>query len=200
MNPRLAKIVTDLLAPWVVILGITAFVAVRAHAVWYGLILMVTASLAPITVIAFGVAADKLSDIHVGRREQRKAIFVMLVLLVGGTTAWFALTSAPSAMTALATTMLAVVGAAGLITVIGKFKISMHTAVASGTVVIACTEVRHDVVAAAATAVVGAAIVVLIGLARVVIKGHVASQAWAGAGIGTLCAAATFVPLVVNWS
>ena len=144
------------------------------------------------------VAADKLSDIHVGRREQRKAIFVMLVLLVGGTTAWFALTSAPSAMTALATTMLAVVGAAGLITVIGKFKISMHTAVASGTVVIACTEVRHDVVAAAATAVVGAAIVALIGLARVVVKGHVAAQAWAGAGIGALCATATFVPLVMN--
>lgn len=196
MTPRLAKLISDVLAPWVVILGITAFVAVRAHAVRYGLILMVTASLAPIAVIAFSVAADKLTDIHVVRREQRTAIFVLLVTLVGATTVWFAVGGAPVVMAALAATMLAVVVAAGLVTILGRFKVSMHTAVSSGTVVIACGEVRHDAVALAVTAVVGIAVVALIGVARVVVKGHTVGQAWSGAGLGTLCAMATFIPLL----
>lgn len=198
MRPRPAKIISDVLAPWVVILGITAFVATREHALRYGLVLMVTASLAPIAVIAFGVAADKLSDIHVGRREQRTAIFILLVLLVGATTAWFAGGGAPSAMTALAATMLAVVVVTGLITILGKFKISMHTAVSAGTVVIACGEVRHSTVLLTTTAVGGAVVVALIGVARVAVKGHVVAQVWAGAGIGAVCAAATFIPLLLK--
>jgi hypothetical protein len=196
MTPRTAKAVTDFLAPWVIIIAITAAVAVHADAPWHGLVLVAGASLGPILWIKLRVRRGTLTDIHVRERDQRGGVFAALIASVAAVTIGFALTGAPARMTALAATMLAVLLATGAVTAAARFKISMHTAVAAGSVAIAAADFGHRPVVAALIGVFGAAIVVVIGWARVVLRDHTGAQVVAGTVAGAGCAAVVFTALM----
>lgn len=196
MTPRTAKAVTDVLAPWVIIIVITAAVSVHAGAPWHGLVLVAGASLGPILWIKTRVRRGTLSDIHVRERDQRGGVFAALIASVTAVTAGFALTGAPSRMTALAATMLAVLLVTGAVTAAARFKISMHTAVAAGSVAIAAADFGGRPAVAAAIGLLGAATVAVIGWARVVLRDHTRAQVMAGTVAGAVCAAACFITLM----
>ncbi|ATY09900.1 hypothetical protein CU254_05075 [Amycolatopsis sp. AA4] len=143
LAPRnlLARTATEVLAPWVWVLGLPLVVAwqVTGHhlgeAVLWGLIVGVTGSLIPMAVIVRGAKRGKWDSHHVTDRAGRLVPFAacigslalgFAVLLVGG---------APHEMIALAAAELACLVVALAVTFGLKFKISMHAMVAAGATV-----------------------------------------------------------------
>lgn len=139
---RLARFATEVLAPWVWVLGLPLIVAwqVTEHhvgqALLWGLVVGVTGSLIPMAVIVRGARKGKWDSHHVTNRAGRLVPFAacigslavgFVVLLVGG---------APREMIALAAAELASLVAALAVTFGLKFKISMHAMVAAGAVVV----------------------------------------------------------------
>ncbi len=137
---RLARVITELCAPWVLITLLPIAVAWRAtgYRIWpalgWGVLVAATSALIPQAVMALGAARGRWDGHHVRNRAGRLIPFVALigsgaiglVLLVTG--------GAPRAMTVLDAGMLALVIIAGLIT--AKWKISMHAAAGGGATVV----------------------------------------------------------------
>ncbi|GAB3745105.1 hypothetical protein GCM10027598_80990 [Amycolatopsis oliviviridis] len=138
---RLARIATEVLAPWVWVLGLPLIVAwkVTGHhfgeTLLWGLIVGVTGSLIPMAVIVRGARKGKWDSHHVTDRAGRLVPFAVcigslaagfVVLIAGG---------APHEMIALAAAELVCLVAALAITFGLKFKISMHAMVAAGAAV-----------------------------------------------------------------
>jgi hypothetical protein len=195
---RTAKLITDVLAPWVIIIAITAYVASRAHAYGYGVALVVGASLGPIAWIRLRVRRGSLTDIHVTERDQRGGVFAALIASLAIVTAAFGVLGAPTRMTALAATMLASLIVTGAMTIGARFKVSMHTAVATGAVVIAAADTRSDGAATGWIAVTGAAVTVAIAVARVVLDDHTRAQVVVGCVTGAACAGLLYPALTAS--
>lgn len=138
---KLARLCTEILAPWVWVLGLPLAVAWQAtHNLWtallWGLVVGVTGSVIPMIVIVRGAKKGKWDSHHVTNREGRVVPFIactsslaagIAILLVGG---------APKDMTALALAMFATLVISVIITFGMNWKVSMHAAVAAGGVVI----------------------------------------------------------------
>jgi hypothetical protein len=137
----LARVATEVLAPWVWVLGLPLLVAwqVTGHhlgeTVLWGLIVGITGSLIPMAVIVRGAKQGKWDGHHVTNRAGRLVPFAacigslalgFVVLLVG---------NAPHQMIALAAAELVCLVVALAITFALKFKISMHAIVAAGATV-----------------------------------------------------------------
>ncbi|OOC02880.1 phosphatase PAP2 family protein [Amycolatopsis azurea] len=138
---RLARIATEVLAPWVWVLGLPLVVAwkVTGHHVGetllWGLIVGVTGSLIPMAVIVRGAKKGKWDSHHVTDRTGR---LVPFAVCIGSLAAGFVLLlagGAPHEMIALAAAELVCLVAALAITFGWKFKISMHAMVAAGAAV-----------------------------------------------------------------
>ncbi|MFD6071936.1 phosphatase PAP2 family protein [Amycolatopsis lurida] len=138
---RAARIATEVLAPWVWVLGLPLAVAwqVTGHhlgeALMWGLIVGVTGSLIPMAVIVRGAKQGKWDSHHVTNRAGRlipfaacigSLAFGFVVLIVG---------NAPHQMIALAAAELGCLLVALAVTFGFKFKISMHAIVAAGATV-----------------------------------------------------------------
>ncbi|WET76415.1 hypothetical protein P3102_20020 [Amycolatopsis sp. QT-25] len=138
---HLARVATEVLAPWVWVLGLPLIVAWKVtgqhlgETVLWGSIVGVTGSLIPMAVIVRGARKGKWDSHHVTDRAGRLVPFAVcigslatgfVVLLAGG---------APYEMIALAAAELACLVAALAITFGRKFKISMHAMVAAGAAV-----------------------------------------------------------------
>ncbi|WP_410646655.1 hypothetical protein [Amycolatopsis sp. cmx-4-54] len=138
---NLARIATEVLAPWVWVLGLPLVVAwkVTGHhlgeTVLWGLIVGVTGSLIPMAVIVRGARKGKWDSHHVTDRAGR---LVPFAVCIGSLAAGFAILiagGAPHEMIALAAAELVCLVAALAITFGLKFKISMHAMVAAGAAV-----------------------------------------------------------------
>ncbi|MBK0866068.1 hypothetical protein INP57_04535 [Saccharopolyspora sp. HNM0986] len=137
---RLARTVTEIFAPWVLITLLPIGVAWQATgyrwwpALGWGVLVAATSALIPQAVMTVGAARGRWDGHHVRDRAGRLIPFIALigsgaiglVLLVTG--------GAPRAMTALDAGMLALVIVAGAITT--KWKISMHAAAGGGATVV----------------------------------------------------------------
>jgi len=138
---RLARIATEVLAPWVWVLGLPLIVAWKVtgyhvgETMLWGLVVGVTGSLIPMAVIVRGARKGKWDSHHVTDRAGR---LVPFAVCIGSLTAGFVALiagGAPHEMIALAAAELVCLIAALAITFGLEFKISMHAMVAAGAAV-----------------------------------------------------------------
>jgi membrane-associated phospholipid phosphatase len=185
---KLARIITDLFGPAQVVGALLIVVALHstrtlAAAFGWSVLTVGIAVLIPFVYVLTGVRRRRITDIHVGQREQRStpilvgigSIFVSLALLI--------VLGAPRELVALVAAMTAGLLVTLLVTL--TWKISVHAAVASGAVVIL----------ALVFGPVWLAMGMLAGLicwARVKLTDHSVSQVVAGTVLGAVVAASVF--------
>ncbi|WP_414943551.1 hypothetical protein [Amycolatopsis sp. cmx-11-32] len=135
---RLARIATEVLAPWVWVLGLPLIVAWKVtgyhlgETVLWGLIVGVTGSLIPMAVIVRGARQGKWDSHHVTDRAGRLVPFAVCIGSLAAGFVTLIAGGAPHEMIALAAAELVCLVAALAITFGFKFKISMHAMVAAG--------------------------------------------------------------------
>lgn len=186
----LAKLVTEVLAPQILVAGLLAAVAWHAAESWVqavttGLIAAAAASALPMAYILHGVRRRRLSDKHVTDHSQRRMpLLVILASTVAGTAA-LVLAGAPRELVALIATMLAALLVVVPITIRAGWGISLHALVAAGT-------------AGALTVAWGPALVAswlivpVVCWARVRIRQHTVGQVVAGALVGAIATGVLF--------
>ena len=173
--------VTEAFAP--AILVAVLLVAVGG---WWGLVAALFCSVIPFGYIVVGVLRGRLTDHHIDLREQRRiplafgvaSVLTGLVLLVA--------VSAPRDLVALVAA-----GAVGLgvcATVNHWWKMSIHTAVAAGALVILVLVYGWPLAATAP-------LVAAVGWSRVALKDHTVAQVVVGALVGAAVAGGVFSAL-----
>ncbi|QUH00549.1 hypothetical protein HUO13_06710 [Saccharopolyspora erythraea] len=178
---RLARIVAEVFAPAVLVCAVTVAISLasspglRAGLLW-ALVSAGFCSGIPIWFLARGARAGRWDTHHV--RDQKDRILPLIVALGSVLTGLLVMVvgGAPGVLVSLVTTMLICLTAATVVT--KWWKISMHSAIAAGTVAI--------------TALtfglwwwLGAFVVTLVGWSRVVTGDHTPAQAIGGAVLGT---------------
>lgn len=186
---RAARAVTEVFAPAVWAAAMPLIVAVHASGWvglgWGALAAFFTAAV-PYGVIWLGVRRGRLTDHHIGRREQRRtplllglaSVLVGIVLLI--------VSGAPRPLTAMVVAMF-VVGA-GVTAVNHYWKLSVHAAVAAGSVAVL-------VLVFGPVLLVGVLLVALVGWSRVVLRDHTVAQVVAGALVGAVVTGVAFAAL-----
>ncbi|MER5622381.1 phosphatase PAP2 family protein [Streptosporangium sp. NPDC002544] len=176
----LAWVVTEVAAPQYVAIALPPVTGLLAHgwtgAMW-GLLAAALCAGVPVGVIAVGVRRGRLDSMHLVDRKSRRGPMLAGLITVAVGLVLLALLDAPAIVTATAAVMLGWVLVMGSITM--WWKISFHTGVAAGAAV-----VLAHVLPAAATLAVGAALVGVIGWARVRVSHHTPTQTIAGAAAG----------------
>jgi membrane-associated phospholipid phosphatase len=188
---RLAQLVTEVFAPAPTATALLVVVAVHSSptpvaALGWAILAVLFASAIPFVYVLWRVRRRRLTDRHVGLREQR-----LLPLLVGIASvlvglALLSASGAPQEMVALVGAMMVGLIVSLLVTFV--WKISMHTAVAGGAVTIIA-------LVFGAEWLVLFLIVGLIGWARVKLEDHTPSQVTGGTALGALVAAIVFTLL-----
>ena len=186
---RVARLCTYLLEPknWLIAtLALIGWHAGGRAGLGWGLLAGLFAAVLPTVFISLGIHRGRWSDRNVGARRPRLIVlaFIMasvaagLILLIAG--------GAPRLLTGYLAFMLASVAALALVTVV--WKISIHCAVAAGSVAILAFAYGPPVLAASA-------LVALLGWARVALGDHTAAQVAAGAALGAGAAALAYAVL-----
>lgn len=138
---RMARVATEVLAPWVWVLGLPLVVGwqVTGHrlgaTLLWGLLVGVTGSLIPMAVIVRGARRGKWDSHHVTDRAGRLVPFAVCIASVAAGYVVLIAGDAPRELIALAAAELACLVGALAITFGLKFKISMHATVAAGATV-----------------------------------------------------------------
>ncbi|MFI5910211.1 phosphoesterase PA-phosphatase [Dactylosporangium sp. NPDC051541] len=188
---RLARLLTEVFAPAVLasllplVIGVHATGSVPRGLAW-GLLASLFSAILPYTLIWYGVRRGRLSDRHIGHREQRtKPLAVGLVLVLVGLGLQLAL-HAPRELVALVVAHFL----GGLVaTVVNHFwKLSVHAAVAAGTMAVLALALGPALLS---TAVLVAAV----GWSRVRLRDHTTPQVIAGAVVGLLTTGPVFALL-----
>ena len=176
---RIAQLVTEILAPVVLIFVVTLIVCLHAAGVPRGLglafIAMAFAGVIPYGAILIGVRRGMLVDHHVSRRKQRPKILAIGVVSVSVGLVVLSWMQAPRAVFALLAAM--TVGGVISLAISTFWKISMHAAAAAGTV--ACLTVLVS-----PWWLFAAPVVLLTSWARVILRDHTATQVCVGAVVG----------------
>ncbi|MFG1694050.1 hypothetical protein [Nonomuraea sp. NPDC049309] len=144
----------------------------------------------PAIVIFGGVRKGWFGDWHIGERSQRPKLIAVIVALVVVALALLVALGAPVVMVACVVIMLATLAVVGPVTL--AWKISFHTAVAAGSVVMLAWVLPWPGVVLAA----GAVVVGLIGWARTALRDHTPAQAVAGAAAGACATAVTLAVML----
>jgi len=185
---RLARIVTEVLAPANLVIGLLILVAWHsasstAAKVGWGLGAALFAGVLPLAYLLHGARQGRWEDHHVGEREKRPAVILAILgsVLIG--VALMVAFDAPRELLALMGAMVAGLFVTLAVTLV--WKISVHAAVAGGTVVILAL-------------VFGAALNVLwlvaaaVAWSRVELRDHTRAQVFAGLLCGATVAGACF--------
>ncbi|MEU6712989.1 hypothetical protein ABZ897_16025 [Nonomuraea sp. NPDC046802] len=185
---------TEALAPKNLVMGLPLVVGAISGG-WGGLgwalIATVLCGGIPAAVIALGVRSGRFGNRHITTRSERPQLIAVLFVLVVVALGLLVVLGAPQVMVACVAIMLVTLAVLGPVTLAG-WKISFHTGVAAGSVVMLAAVVPGGWVWAVGA--VGAAVVGLIGWSRAVLGDHTPSQTVAGAAAG---AAATWATLAV---
>jgi hypothetical protein len=185
---QLAWALTELLAPLPVVAALLLVIAWQsaatpAEALRWGSVAVLFVSAIPFLYIWRAVRRRRLTDRHVRRREQRPLPLLVAIGSVVLGMGLLALWGAPRTLVALIAAM--VVGLAVSLAVTLAWKVSIHTAVVAGAVVILV--LVFGPLLLALTPLVAAA-----GWARVELRDHTPAQVVVGAGLGAVIAAAVF--------
>lgn len=187
-----ARVLTEVLAPWVIVMFLPLAVAWQAtHAlgptVFWGLVVALTSSILPMAVIVWGGRTGRWEGHHVRNREGRLIPFLALIGLSALGLVLLLVGNAPWSLVALDISMITSLLVTGAIT--ARWKISMHTAVAAGAVVVLA--VTYNPVCWAFAALVAA-----IGWSRVRVNDHTTAQVIGGALTGALIGGGLFAALI----
>lgn len=189
---RVATLITDILAPAYLVIAVLIAVGASAGSsmatgIGWGLLAALFCGVIPFGFILIGVRRGRLTDQHVGKREQRIVPLGFAVgSVIAGLIALWAL-DAPRDLIALVVAMLA--GLVVTISVTVKWKVSVHAAVAAGTVVILCLVFGW-------ICLLAVPIVVAIAWSRVTLRDHTLAQVTVGAILGGAVAATVFSLLI----
>ncbi|MGM1065764.1 hypothetical protein [Saccharothrix sp. Mg75] len=190
LRRRVARLATEVLAPWVWVLALPLLIAWHAtgdvpRTLLWGLVVGITGSVIPMAIIIRGARRGRWESHHVTNREGRVVPFIACTTSLGVGIAALLLGGAPKEMVALSLAMFATLVVSIAITfalpVRGArgWKISMHAAVAAGAAVILAVAYGPWL------ALVGLA-VVLVAWSRVELGDHTTPQVTAGTVVGLL--------------
>ncbi|MEH1101570.1 phosphoesterase PA-phosphatase [Micromonospora sp. CPCC 205561] len=168
-----------------VVVGLHGTSPVAAGLAW-ALVGSLFCSVIPNSLIWWGVRRGRLTDHHIGRREQRRrpltygllSVLVGLALMIGF--------GAPDPVVAMVVVMFAL----GLAVTVANlaWKLSIHAAVAAGAAAVLVIEFGPALL-------VSAPVVALVGWSRVRLRDHTVAQVLAGTAVGLLIAVPTFLLL-----
>jgi hypothetical protein len=185
---RFARGLTEVFAPPVLVavlplvVGIHASATVRAGVAW-GLLASVFSAIIPYGIIWYGVRRGRLSDRHIGVREQRTRPLALGLVSVLVGLAVLALLGAPRELVALVTAMF--VGGLIATTVNHFWKLSVHTSVAAGSAVVLTLVFGAALLAAGL-------VVAAVGWSRVRLRDHTTAQVVAGTVVGAVVTGVVF--------
>lgn len=188
---RLAELLTAVFAPAHLVIALLLVVGAAsdpsaARGLGWGVLAALLVGVAPYGWVLLSVRRGRLASRHIPDRRQR---LVPLAIAAGFAVAGvglLAVLGAPRQLVALVVAMLVGLGATGAVTT--RWKISIHAAVAAGTVMILALVFGSALLAAAA-------IVAATGWSRVALRDHTLAQVLAGAAVGALVAATVFLSL-----
>ncbi|SFQ29957.1 phosphatase PAP2 family protein [Amycolatopsis rubida] len=190
---KAARAITEILAPWVVIVALSLAMALKSTAspwlalLWAAVVAVFSAGV-PMKFITRGAKAGRYDTHHVNNREGRgPVLLVCLVSTAIGLTILLA-GSAPPAMVIMTWAMLAVLVVTGAITVAG-WKISMHAVVSAGGVAMLAFLYGP-------WALLLLLLVALVSWSRVVLRDHTPGQVAAGGVAGFVVCGALFLWLL----
>jgi hypothetical protein len=177
----MARLVTEVMSPVVLIVAVTLIVAVDSAGPARGLALGLVATFFlvgfPYGLVLIGVRRGRLTDHHISVREQRpRMMAIALASVVSGLLVlrWL---GAPRALFALMASMVA--GLAVALAITSFWKISIHAGGAAGTV-------TSLAILVSPWWLLVAPLVVLTGWARVEIRDHTLVQVIVGAVVGAV--------------
>ena len=159
----------------------------RAGLGW-GLLAALFTAVLPTLFISYGVRRGRWSDRNVGARRPRLVVLAFITASVTTGLILLLVLGAPRLLTGYLVFMLASVAVLAAITTV--WKISIHCAVASGSVAILALSFGLLVLPAYA-------LVALLGWSRVALRDHTVAQAVAGAVLGAGAAALAYAALVL---
>ncbi len=181
-----AERVTYLLEPknWLIVtvVGIGVHADGLAGAGW-GLLAAFFTAVVPTLFISYGVRHGKWDDRNVGARRARLVVLAFITASVAAGLVLLVVAGAPALLTGYLAFMLASVAVLAAITVM--WKISIHCAVASGSVTILALTCGPLVLA-------GYLLVGLLGWSRVAVRDHTVLQVVGGSILGAAAAALAF--------
>lgn len=184
---RAAKLVTDVLAPLNLVIALLLLIGWHSSGsvagIGWGLLAALFCGGIPLGILMFGVRRGSLGDKHIRIRKQRILPMIASMASVVAGTALLHLLHAPRELFALVVAML--IGLASTLAFTVWWQISIHNAVAAGTVTI--------LVLAYGPAMLPLALAVAaIGWSRHVLKAHTLAQLLGGTAVGGAVAAAVF--------
>ena len=188
---RLAQVVTEVCSPVVLSIGLLLIVGAASTSnplvgLGWGLLAALFVGVIPYGFLLLGIRRGRWTDRHVRIREQRTVPLAFAIASVVVGVGVLAVAGAPQQLIALVIAGLAGLAVTAVVTL--AWKISIHTAVASGTATILFL-------------VFGPALlltwplVACVGWSRMELRDHSPAQVIAGAVVGTLVAAAVFTTL-----
>ncbi|GAB3674846.1 phosphatase PAP2 family protein [Saccharopolyspora tripterygii] len=189
---RAALVLTEVFAPWVIVVLLPLAVAWQAThrvlpALGWGLLVAATSSILPMGVIVWGARTGRWDSHHVRDRAGRAVPFLALIVMSLVGLGLLVALGAPWSLIALDIAMIGSLFVTGAITV--WWKVSMHSAVASGAVVILAL-LYHPAWWALMV------LVAAISWSRVQIRDHTTAQVTGGAIIGAAVGGGLFAALL----
>ena len=185
---RIARLVTEVMSPVVLIVVVTLIVAVHSAGAFRGLTLGLVAIFfaggLPYGLVLIGVRRGRITDHHVSRREQRPRMMAIALASVAVGLLVLRWLDAPRAVFALMAAMVA--GLVVALAVTSFWKISIHAAAAAGTV-------ASLAILVSPWWLILTPLVVLTGWARVEIRDHTPVQVSVGAIVGAVVAAGVLI-------
>jgi len=179
---KVARLLTDVFAPAnlvIVLLLLVGWHAASGFAgLGWGLFAALFCGIIPLGIVLLGVKRGGLTDKHIRIRKQRVVpMAVSMVSVVTGIVLLYVL-HAPKGIAALVVAML--VGLVSTLGVTVGWQISIHNAVAGGTMIL--------ILAFGPAAIPAALIPAAIGWSRLVLKAHTLAQVIAGTALGGISA------------
>jgi len=185
-----AQLITYLLEPknWLIatVIGVGGHVDGLAGIGW-GLLAACFTAVLPTLFISYGIRRGRWDDRNVGARRPRLIVLAFITTSVAAGLILLVVLGAPALLTGYLAFMLASVAVLAIITTV--WKISIHCAVASGSVAILAFTYGPLVLPAYL-------LVALLGWSRVALGDHTTAQVVAGTALGAAAAALAYAALV----
>jgi hypothetical protein len=184
-------LLTEIFAPAVQAAAMPIVVALHATGdlatgLGWGALAAVFSSAIPYGVIWLGVRRGRLTDHHIGVREQRRGPLVLGLLSVLVGLAVLVVANAPAEVVAMVVVMFTVLLAVTLVNQV--WKLSAHAAVTAGSVTVLVLAFGPVLLAAAL-------VVAAVGWSRVQLRDHTVGQVMTGAVAGAVIATVVFAQL-----